>query len=96
MQHGLQSQCPASPATRALALFVVLVGVTIRLGGVMPIPSGSVRQRTIRQLVTLIPLGLGAVAATLYGLAGFAIVFGVGLGAVVWVQLTRYTKGERP
>jgi hypothetical protein len=80
----------------ALALFAVLVALAIRQGGVAPLPSGSAGQRTRRQLLMLIPLPVGAVAAVFYGFAGFAAVLGVGFGVVAWAQLARYGKGERP
>lgn len=80
----------------ALVASLVLVALAIRLGGVAPQASGSAREQALRQLIVLIPLLLGAVAAVFYGFTGFTAVFGVGLGVSLWAQLTRYSKGDRP
>jgi hypothetical protein len=81
-------------ALACLTSFLAVVVYASRAGGITPWPSGSYRQRAVRQLPAVVVLLAGAVAAFPFGVTGFTVVVGVGLGAVAWAQLARARGGR--
>lgn len=73
--------------------FLVSVAAASRAGGVAPAPAGTARQRWVRQLLGLLPLVAGALAAVPFGVAGCVAVAGTGLGLVAGIQLDRSRRG---
>lgn len=76
-----------------LVALLAVAAVGRRVGGLVPWPSGTMRERWARQLTGLIPVAAGWVAAALFGLAECLIVFGVGSGILLWTQLARSRRG---
>jgi hypothetical protein len=76
-----------------LIAFLVLSVASSRAGGVALWPTGDARGRALKQSVALIPLAAAGVATVFLGFPGFLAVFGLGLGALTWIQLAQARKG---
>ncbi|MEV6023788.1 hypothetical protein [Streptomyces sp. NPDC052036] len=76
-----------------LIAFLVLSVVSSRAGGVALWPTGDTRGRALRQSVALIPLAAAGVATVFLGFPAFLTVFGLGLGALTWIQMAQARKG---
>jgi hypothetical protein len=79
----------------SLLAFLVLHVASSRAGGVALWPAGDTRTRALRQSALLIPLAAAGAAALFLGFPGFLAVFGIGLGALTWIQLAQARAGQR-
>jgi hypothetical protein len=77
-----------------LVAFLVLSVASSRAGGVALWPTGDTRGRALRQSAVLIPLVAAGAAAVFLGFPGFLGVFGIGLGALSWIQLAQARRGQ--
>ncbi|MFF4356320.1 hypothetical protein [Streptomyces sp. NPDC001604] len=77
-----------------LAAFLVLSVASSRSGGVALWPTGQMRGRVLRQSAVLAPLAAAGAAALFLGFPAFLAVFGIGLGALSWIQLAQARRGQ--
>ncbi|MFR0358374.1 hypothetical protein [Streptomyces sediminimaris] len=78
-----------------LIAFLVLSVASSRAGGVALWPAGDTRTRALRQSALLIPLAAAGAATLFLGFPGFLAGFGVGLGALTWIQLAQARTERR-
>ncbi|QNP71599.1 hypothetical protein IAG44_20640 [Streptomyces roseirectus] len=72
-----------------LLAFLALFGVHARAGGVVLRPTGTPRERWLRQSPALISTALAVATAFLITPSAALAVFGVAQGALTWLQLHR-------
>lgn len=77
-----------------LVVFLALVVLSSRAGGIVSRPNGPLGRRMLWQFsLAVLPFVLAGIAAIFFGLAGCLVGVGVGLGVAAGVQLDRARRG---
>ena len=79
----------AIAALALLVVFLLLMAAASRAGGLVPLPTGTSRQRWLRQVPELAALGLGLVAGPTAGWATALLTWAIAGGIALWWKMTR-------